>query len=366
MRAFRAGVPDVSQFPHEDWSRCLSGRSRSLRVHDLSYASLAGIPELRQAIVDHVSELRGVVAHSEQVIIVPSTQAAIDICARVLMDAGEVAWIEDPGYLGARAALNASGARLVAVPCDEEGLVVPNPHLPAPRLIYATPSHQYPTGATMSLQRRVALLNLAEQLDAFILEDDYDSDFRYRERPIAALQGIDGGRRVIYLGTFSKVLAPGLHVAFLIAPPAVAKLIGDAIATTGQIVSVHIQAALADFIRGGYLRTHIRKMRTCYASRLDCAIGALAHHCGSMASIKKPPGGLQLCAELPDGYDDVAICAELARVGVAAMPLSRFFLGPARPGLLLGFALPQENEIQTAARSIACVLRTYSAERRAG
>ncbi|RZK88420.1 MAG: PLP-dependent aminotransferase family protein, partial [Methylobacterium sp.] len=220
--SFQPGVPSLSDFPHAAWARCLGARARSLRVHDLGYGSASGLAELRMAILDHVSASRGVAASPDQVVILPSTSAAIDLIARLLLQpgvaGGDTAWIEEPGYPVAQAVLRSAGARLVGVPCDADGMDITRAAGPPPRLIYVTPSHQYPTGAVMSLHRRLALLETAQRCGATVLEDDYDSEFQRSSRPIAALQGIDRGGCVAYLGTFSKVLAPGLRIAYAILP----------------------------------------------------------------------------------------------------------------------------------------------------
>ena len=352
------GVPDLADFPHAAWARCLGARARALRLHDLGYGAASGLEELRSAILAHVSVTRGVVAKVDQVLVLPSTGAAIDLLARLLLRPGEpgrdIAWIEEPGYPAAQMLLRDAGARLVPVPCDQHGIDVGGRDLASPRLIYVTPSHQYPTGVTMSLSRRLQLLDTAKANGAVILEDDYDSEFQYGSKPIAALKGIDRGGSVAYLGTFSKVLAPGLRVAYAVLP---SWLVGDAMAAQrlrGAVVPIHMQAALADFLREGTLRAHIRRMGAVYAARMATTVAALRRHCGPTLDVGAGAGGLQLAVWFKDArLDDRAVTERLNRQGIAVRPLSSLHLGPSRPGLLVGIARTTPEEADTAAQRIA-------------
>ncbi|OJF98358.1 PLP-dependent aminotransferase family protein [Pararhizobium antarcticum] len=338
---FRPGVPDLSHFPHAAWARCLASRARSLRIHDLGYASAEGLPELQSAILDHISATRGVSARPEQVMIVPSTGAAIDLLARVLIkpQRDDVVWMEEPGYKAAHALFLAAGARLEPVPCDGQGIDVARARSGRPRLIYTTPSHQYPTGVTMSLKRRLALLELAREANAVVVEDDYDSEFHYGARPIAALQGIDRAGVVAYLGTFSKMLAPGLRVAYMIVPPWLVSEIAAALYLKGAMVSIHLQAALADFMREGRLRAHVRRMTAIYGARMAATVDALSRHCADRLGLGTENDGLHLATWFCDaGVDDHALVETLGANGLAMQPLSQFYLGRPSPGLLFGIA----------------------------
>jgi GntR family transcriptional regulator/MocR family aminotransferase len=359
--AFEPGVPDLADFPHAIWARCLGTRARALRVHDLGYGAASGIEELRTAILAHISATRGIVAHVDQMLVMPSTGAAIDLLARVLLrpglPQGDVAWIEEPGYPAAQALLRAAGARLAPVPCDTDGIDVRAAGDPTPRLIYVTPSHQYPSGATMSLPRRLAVLAAAQAHGAVVLEDDYDSEFQYASRPIAALQGIDRGGSVAYLGTFSKVLAPGLRVAYAVLPAWLVPEASAALRLRGAVVPVHVQAALADFLREGYLRAHIRRMSAVYAARMAATVTALRRHCGHALYVGDGAGGLQLAAWFRDpGIDDRAVVRVLNEQGLAVRALSDFYLGPPRPGLLFGIARITPEAADAAAKHIQGVL----------
>jgi GntR family transcriptional regulator/MocR family aminotransferase len=361
-RLFEPGIPDLADFPHASWARYLGARTRSLRIHDLGYGDADGLRELQEAILEHVAQTRGVVARPEQVMIVPSTRAAINLLTAVLLRSGEangkVAWMEEPGYPTAQALLRAAGAEIAPVPCDEAGIDVAKAVGPPPRLIYVTPSHQYPTGVTMSLQRRLALLEVAQASGAVVIEDDYDSEFQYGSRPIAALQGIDRHGIVAYLGTFSKVFAPGLRVAYAIIPLRLLQEVSDALQLRGAVVPIHIQAALADFIRDGRLRGYIRKMKALYAARMAASVTALRQHCGDVLDISDGSGGLQLATWFRDRQiDDQPIARNLKANGFAMQPMSRFHLGPARPGLVFGISRVAPATVQMDVARLAAIMR---------
>ncbi len=363
-RLLEPGVPDLTDFPHMAWARCLGARARWPRVHDLGYGEACGIRELREAIIEHLSTTRGVVARPEQVLIVPSTRVAIDLLASLRLSVGgkDVAWMEEPGYSTAKVILAKAGASIVPVPCDDAGMDVSGAvGLPPPRIIYTTPSHQYPTGTAMSLQRRLALLDVARSNGALILEDDYDSDFQYGSRPIAALQGIDRHEVVAYLGTFSKILAPGLRVAYAVVPLWLIDEAQEALQLRGAVVSTHIQAALADFIREGRLRAYLRQMNAKYAERMAATVSALRHHCGHLLDVTEGSGGLQLATWFHNRTADDAAAADALRGdGIAPQPMSRFYLGAPRPGLLFGIANASTKDIDALAAKIARILTKRS------
>jgi GntR family transcriptional regulator/MocR family aminotransferase len=358
--ALAPGVPDLAAFPHVTWARLLGARARALRWHDLGYGAAAGIAELREALLAHISLTRGVVASAGQVIVLPSTKAAIWLLARLKLrldrPGGSTVWIEDPGYATAQALLRAAGAELVPVPCDASGIDIRRATGHPPRLIYVTPSHQYPTGTTMSLARRLAVLEAARTHGALVLEDDYDSEFQFDGRPIASLQGIDQHGVVAYLGTMSKVLAPGLRVAYAVLPPSLVDAAQAAIRLQGLSVPIHVQAALADFLREGHLRAHVRRMTPVYAARMAACIAALHRHCAEALDVGAGAGGLQLAAWFrEERLDDVAIARALRARGLAPQPLSSMHLGAGRPGLLLGIAGLAPSEAEGAAVMIRSV-----------
>lgn len=359
---FKPGTPDLRAFPHRVWARCLGASARALRVLDLDRNEGQGLIELRRAILDHVSATRGVVASVEQVFIVPSTGAALDLLGRAFLPppspARATVWIEEPGYWVAQAVFGAAGARLVPLSCDAEGLDVAGASGDAPRLIYTTPSHQYPTGVTMSLRRRIALLEAARATGAIIIEDDYDSEFHFDARPIAALQGIDRVGLVAYIGTFSKTLAPGLRAAYIVLPRPLIDSFSETYALAGgTLISLHIQAALADFLTEGRLRAHLRRVKPLYAARMRGLVEALHRHCGEVLVLGDGNNGLQLAAWFRDtSVDDVAAAETLERSGFGMQPLSRFYLEAARPGLLFGVADVDEKIIDSDMQCIAVLL----------
>jgi GntR family transcriptional regulator/MocR family aminotransferase len=356
-RCFQAGMPSVDDFPRVEWGRCLAARARTIRAMDLTYENAAGLPVLREAIASHLNRARGVVAGPHQVVVIPSSQAGFGTVALCVADPGQVIAMEDPGYHNARTLFLGAGAAVAPVPVDEEGIdVAALADVPDFRLVAVTPSHQYPTGVTMSLERRLRLLDLVSGRGAFVLEDDYDSEFRYAERPIASLQGLDGGRNVIYMGTFSKSLAPGIRCAYLVLPESLAPTVALAAPGIGQVVPGQLQAALADFINEGYLAAHIGRMRGIYAEKSRLLSETLRESLPEGCTVPTPRGGLQLLVRLPDRADDVAICGALAAVGIEARPLSALSVKAGGQGLFLGFALPRPEEIAPAARRLAAVV----------
>ncbi|WP_307233997.1 MocR-like pyridoxine biosynthesis transcription factor PdxR [Pararhizobium capsulatum] len=350
---FRPGTPDVSDFPHAAWGRCLAARARSLRIHDLSYDDPCGIRALKEAVLEHAAASRGVIANTDQVLILPSTRSGIDLLARLMIKAGDskndVAWMEEASYPSAQWLLKEAGARLFAIPCDEAGIDVSRADAHSPRLIYVTPSHQYPTGVTMSLPRRLALLERARETGALIVEDDYDSEFQYGSRPIAALQGIDRGDVVAYLGTFAKILAPGLRVAYAIVPTHLVAEASLEMQRRGLAVPIHIQAALADFIREGRLRAYLRQMNARYAERMQTMVSTLKRQCCDWLDIAEGQGGLQLATWFHErDFDDVALVSRLGPAAQGLQPMSPFYLSAPRPGLLFGIARVDVARVRTA------------------
>jgi len=365
-RAFQVGLPALDAFPTETWARLLARRARTPTRSVLGYDYASGHPGLRGAIAAYLGAARGVSCRPEQVIVVAGAQAGLDLACRLLLDPGDAAWIEEPGYLGARGALLAASARLVPVPVDPDGIDVACGAARAPdaRLVYTSPSHQLPTGATMSLPRRMALLAWAERAQAWVLEDDYDSEYRYGGRPIAAMQGIDGAGRVIYVGTFSKTMFAALRVGYLVVPPALVEPFGVAMRHTGHSAPVVIQAALGDFIADGHYTAHVRRMRVLYEGRQARLVRAARRHLGGLAKVAPADAGMHLVAALPGGSDDVDVTARAAAAGVVVRPLSTHYLGrPERTGLLLGYAGTPEREIDRGVEALAAVLRASKGSR---
>ncbi len=293
---------DFTLFPMKQWQRLQSRQLRQGHLELLDYATQGGFAPLRRAIADYLRTSRAVRVEVEQVVLTAGTQHSLDLCAQLLADVGDAVWMEEPGYWGARCIFEACDLRVEPVPVDGEGM---NPDLAPrgsrPRLIYLTPSNQYPTGVAMSLARRRALLQIAARERAWIIEDDYDSELRYSGRPLASLQGLDAGQRVVYVGTFSKVLFPGIKIGYMVVPAPLAEPFRSALYDLQRPGQLTVQAALADFIERGYFVTHIRRLRQAYAERREVLVGALGLQPGKGAQITSQAAGLHLVVGLPDG-----------------------------------------------------------------
>ena len=361
-RAFRPGLPALGEFPLRIWQslmRDVYRRPQGL----LGYGEPAGYRPLREELSAYLGVARAVKCSWEQVIVVSGSQQALDLCARLLLDPGDKVWVEDPGYAGARGALTGAGAVPVPVPVDEEGLDVETgtKQEADARLACVTPSHQYPLGATMSLSRRLALLDWAERRDAWVIEDDYDGEYRYSGRPLEALQGLDTGGRVIYVGTFSKVLFPSLRLGYLVVPPDLVESFTAARELADRHSPLIEQAVLARFMSEGHFARHVRRMRKLYAGRQAVLVEAANHHFGGLLDIRPAEAGLHLVGRLPEGVDDREASWYAEAAGVEAPALSFYGVRPqTRKGLLLGYAAVAEPEIQSGVISLAKALRKFS------
>lgn len=359
--AFRAGVPALDLFPYQVWAQLVTRRVR----HSLQGASdnqdPAGYRPLREAIAAHIGVTRGVRCTADQVIVVSGTQAALDLAARILLDSGDSAWIEDPGYPGARGALAGAGAQLVPIPVKADGLDVGagRARCPEARLAYVTPSHQFPLGVTMSVAQRLALLEWANEAGAWILEDDYDSEYRFSGRPLEALQGLDSTGHVLYLGTFSKVLFPALRLGYLVVPPDLTEVFVAVRLFVERHVPILEQMALADFIAEGHFMRHIRRMHTVYAQRRAALLAAVASEPGELLAVHAPEAGMHLVGWLPPGVDDVVVAQQAAKYGVEVIPVSVFCQESVpRGGLVLGYAAVNEQEIRDGVHRLAQAIRS--------
>ena len=358
--AFRLGLPALDRLPMDTWRRLTDRRLGRASVSLLTYSDAQGYAPLREAIADHLADSRGVRCDASRIVVTNGSQEGIALCARLLTDPGDEVWIEDPGYFAARAALQACGAKLVPVPVDRDGLdvAIGVGRAPKARMAYVTPSHQNPTGATMSLPRRMALLQWAREADSWIIEDDNASEYRYRGRPLAALQGIDTNNRVIYAGSFSKVLFSSLRIGYVVVPADLVDtfVLGHQVNTRGN--SSLQQAVLADFMTEGHFARHLRRMRTLYAGRLAALERSVAGHAGDVLQLEPTEGGLNQLVWLPPGVVDLDVSDAAAREGVVTMPLSHSTaLPPARGGLVLGFAGVNEHEIDSGIVHIAAIVR---------
>lgn len=349
---FVAGVPDVNLFPWRLWYRHLARAWQSVGARHLAYAPVGGEPRLREAIAVQLGLTRGIACTAEQVLVTPGAQTAIDMCGRLLADQGDVAWLETPGYPSARAILGASGLTLVPVPVDAQGMA-PSAALwrrHTPRLIVVTPSHQYPTGGVMSLQRRMALLESATSHRSWIVEDDYDGDLQHSGAAIPAIQSLSTQAAVVYVGTFSKSLYPGLRIGYLVLPAWISRSFTAAarqLFTPGQALE---QLALARFIESGDLARHLRRMRAVYLERQQCLREQLARCFGDQVRILGGSAGVHLTCVFAQDVDDRAIARRAASLGVTARALSDYCApGPGQstiPGLVLGYGVADEQQIR--------------------
>lgn len=363
---FALGMPAVDAFPAALWARLTARRWRSGGVF-LGHAAAAGDRVLREAIAAYVTSARGARCTSEQVLIVSGAQQALDLVARVLIEPGDPVWMEDPGYVGARAALAAAGARVVPVPVDAEGMNVAHGErtAPAARLAYVTPSHQFPLGTIMSAARRLALLTWAHRVGGWVLEDDYDSEFRYSGRPIPCLQGLDAERgvasRVLYVGTFSKTLSPALRLGYLIVPDELVDVFRVARAVSGGHSPTVDQSVLADFIGEGHYGRHVRRVRALCAERQQALLAVAERELGGVLALAPDAAGLHMVGWLPPRANDQRAADAAQREGVDVTPLSRYSaIRPARGALLLGYAAFDERAIRSGVRRLA---RALSASR---
>ena len=356
--AFVPGVPDLHAFPWATWEKLLGRQIKHPNPSWMDYSRDGGHPRLKAAIAQYLRLSRSVECEPEQVLITGGAQQSMDLIARALADAGDVAWLENPGYNGARAAFTAADLAVHPVPIDSEGLAWQDGPHPVPRLIYVTPSHQYPIGTLMSLARRRALLQYAQTHNAWVLEDDYDSEFHFDGRPVAALQGLDTNGRVLYLGTFSKVMFPGLQLGYLVVPRALADTFVSLYARLYREGQLPAQAALAEFIEDGHFSAHIRRMRILYREKRDLMVAGMTRVLGETPVLSGLSGGMHVVWQLPENVDDRQASARLAEVGVVAPPLSKYALSPGVPsGLMLGYAGTDKADLVRAVGLLGKALR---------
>ncbi len=356
--AFASGIPDLKEFPFDIWQRYVARHVRNPQLDWQSYAYRGGHEELRQTIADYIRIARGIRCDAAQVLITHGTQHGLQLAADLLADPGERVWMEDPGYMGARCAFDAAGLMVINQAVDAEGLAPPAAWQQPPRLIYTTPSHQYPTGVVMTAARRRHLLALAAQHQAWVLEDDYDSEFRYEGTPLAALHAL-APNQVIYLGTFSKTFFPALAIGYMVLPEQLMDAFRAAQVRHQREPSYVIQKALADFIRDGHAGAHIRKMRREYHARRDTLVELLQTELGEQIHLDGLDTGLHLLAYLPARISDRIIAAEAYQRGIMTRALSDLCIDvtTARaPALLLGFGDANQQDIVRAGKILCQVI----------
>ena len=346
--AFVPGIPDVTEFPHAEFSKIQMRLSRQADVSGLIYTSDGGCLELKQALAEYLRVARSVRCDADQILITEGIHQAVDFISRALCDLSDHVWIEDPGYWGARNILRMNGLTIHPMAVDHEGMI-PDPDAPIPKLISLTPSHQYPLGSHLSLARRRQILELARIHKSWIIEDDYDSEFRFSGQPFPSLQGLEENTPVIYMGTFSKTIYPSLRIGYMVVPKnlvAALRVISAELYRGGNMLT---QRTLAEFIQEGHYAAHIRRMRLLYAKRRAFLIELIERYLGpDFVHEYSHEAGLHLVLKLPDYADDVSI-TQLALVrGVKVRPLSQYFDQPllqSTRGLLLGFACVAEKEM---------------------
>lgn len=358
-RPFQLGFPALDAFPFDIWARLIK-RHRARGTNELlGYGPTQGHLPLRQAIASYLAVARGVRCGPENIVVVSGTQQALDLTARLLIDPGDPVIVEEPGYFGAQSVFQAASARLIPVTVDSAGIdpsQIPK-RTPQARLAYLTPSNQFPSGSNMSVTRRMQWIEWASACGGLIIEDDYDSEFRYNGRPAPALQSLDQAGCVIYIGTFSKVLFPALRLAYLVLP---SDLVGPFLRAK-RITDLHSaaleQAVVADFMAEGHFARHIRCMRVLYLERLNVLMEEVGKHLAGVFEIEKPGAGMHVAARFGDGRDDVAVALKAANAGIPVLPLSSCYLGPRNTtGLLLGYAGYQPDQIRKGVRELADVL----------
>jgi GntR family transcriptional regulator/MocR family aminotransferase len=358
-RAFYPNHPAVDLFPTTLWAQVVARRARMASTKALLGCGPMGHQPLREAIAEYLRTARGARCTADQVAVVSGVQEALDLLGRVLLEPGDRVCMESPGYVGAALVFRALGARVAPIAVDAEGMRVPDPRAREARLAYITPGHQFPLGMTMSLPRRLELLEWARATGALIVEDDYDSEYRYSGRPIPALQGLDQHGLVALVGSFSKVLFPSLRLGYLVVPPDLVDVIASAKSVATRYAPVLDQAILCDFITGGHFGRHLRRMREVYAERRGVLFEEAERHLNGLLEITGVEAGLQTAGWLAPGITGVAAARAAAAQQVDVVPLSQYDLRPSsREGLQLGFAAVDAHEIRRGVRGLALALET--------
>ena len=360
IKAFATGLPETRTFPTEVWERLQRQVLKDYRAHVLLHGDPQGAEPLRRAIAAYLNLERGAKVLPEQVLVLSSTRQALFLCAQLLADAGKPMLMENPGYFGARKAFEAAETHIVPIDVDAQGIRMDllRADRSGANCVYVTPSHQYPTGVTLSLERRLELIGWAAEHGKWIIEDDYDSEFHYDGLPTACVQGLDLHQRTIYLGTFSKTLYPGLRMGYIALPPGLV----DAFARARSIMDGHtpqiLQLTLARFMDDGHYNSHVRAMRKLYAGRRQVLLESLGKHLGGIVQAVRPPGGLQIPCLLERGWSEEKTIRQAEAAGLRLPGLSRLYAGDYKqPGWLLGYASLTAYEIEAAVLRLSNALR---------
>ncbi len=360
---FAHGVPETLTFPMAVWERLERQVYKEMGAAALQAGDPQGALRLRQAIADHINLERGAKATAARVLVLTSSQQALALCASVLFDPGDAIFIEDPVYHGARRAFDAAGLRCLPVRVDDEGIVadaVIGANQPA-KAIFLTPSHQFPTGATLALDRRLALVEWANRQGAWIIEDDYDSEFHYAGKPTACVQGLDPHDRTIYIGTFTKSLFPGLRIGYAVLPPQLVEPMTLARTLLDGHTATIPQYTLSRFMENGHFGSHIRAMRSLYAARLDALVKLVSRHLGAWVEPRRPSGGLQMPCFLKAELDEASVLAAARAEGIELMGLSGLHAsGDGAAGFLMGFAAYDPGEMELAVVKLARIMASMA------
>ena len=356
---FNHGIPAIDEFPFDVWAKIAQRWHKNPPASVLGYGDAVGFQPLRAAIAAYIDSARGVRCMAEQIIVTNGTQQSLDLICRVFLSKTDEVCVEDPGYLGARDVFAAAGAKIVFVPVDEEGFDVQTARRRSrrARLVYVTPSHQYPLGMTMTLARRLSLLEWARERDAFVIEDDYSSEYRYGGRPLPSLQGLDRDGRVIYLGTFSKTVFPSLRLGYLVVPTDLVDVFAAARALADLHSPLIEQAVLAEFISERHLVRHIRRMRTLYEERQQIFIAEAQKHLKGLVEVAPAEAGMHLIGWLAEGISDREVAWRAAEEGLRVAPVSTCCVSQKlRSGVLFGYTAFDEQQIKQGVKKLARVI----------
>ena len=358
---FKNGITAIDEFPFGIWEKLATRAFRRARYQISGYGEAAGLRPLREAVAAHLAASRGVHCDASQIFITNGAQQALDLISRVLLDEGDRVWIEDPCYQEALGVFRAVGAHVLPVPVDAEGfdLAAAQTSGKAAKLVYITPSHQYPTGVTMSLARRLQLLEWARRNGAWIVEDDYNSEFRYAGRPLASLQNLDRSGRVLYVGTFSKTIFPALRLGCMVVPKPMIEIFRAARNSCDSHSPIFEQAILADFIAEGHFARHLRRMRTLYEKRQHFLVAEAENHLPGLLKISRANSGMHLIGWLAEGFDELQVAEKAAENGLNVTPLSSYCVETKLPaGIILGYTGFNEQEIKEGVRRLKEILES--------
>lgn len=360
IKAFATGLPETRSFPTDVWERLQRQVMKDYRSSVLLHGDPQGSESLRKAIATYLNLERGANCAPDQVLVLSSTRQALFLCAQLLVDVGKPILLENPGYFGARKAFETAEAKVVPIDVDASGIRTDLLHTDrsGAHCVYVTPSHQYPTGATLTLERRLELINWAAEKGKWVIEDDYDSEFHYAGKPTACVQGLDKYQRTLYLGTFSKTLFPGLRMGYMVLPRELVKAFTYARSMLDGHTPQILQLTLARFMEDGHYNAHVRAMRKLYAGRQAIMLDAIGKHLGHVVTACRPQGGLQIPCVLHEGWSEEKTIRQAASAGVQLPGLSRLYAGAAtQQGWLLGYSSLTAHEIETAMRRLAHALK---------